>query len=70
MFIGEEYKEIVEKKFAEAIANGQTEILLDEKTIGGIKLFIGTKPAISMGTFVMEDGTEVHVGAQSLETVS
>ncbi len=70
MFISSEYKEMVEKKYAEAKAARQESIALDEPTLGGLTLFITKKPTFSLGTFVMEDGTEVYVGAQSLTKAS
>lgn len=70
MFIGQEYKEIVEKRYAELKDANQENGILDEKILGGIKLFIGKKPKISMGDFVMEDGTQVFIGEESVETVS
>lgn len=70
MLIGEEYKEKVEKAYAKAMELGVQEILLDEKILGGIKLYISKKPVLSLGTFVMEDGTEVSVGEESFEAVS
>ncbi|MCC6198712.1 hypothetical protein IT401_00645 [Candidatus Nomurabacteria bacterium] len=70
MFISEEYKEIVEKKYVEAKEAGIDTITLDEKTLGGLTLFIGAKPAFSLGTFIMEDGASVYIGAQLLTKAS
>lgn len=73
MLVNEEFKQIIEKKYAEAKASNVHEIVLGEEILGGIKLFIGTdnKPEISFGSFVMEDGADVYVGGRLFkETVS
>lgn len=73
MLVNDEFKQIIEKKYAEAKTANVHEIVLGEENLGGVKLFIGTvnKPEISFGSFVMEDGVEVYVGGRLFkETVS
>ncbi len=70
MYIGEQYKEIVENAYATAKTTNQNELILDEKVLGGIKLFIGKKPKFTLGSFVMEDGEIVYIGEEVIGTVS
>lgn len=70
MKIGNEYKEIIEKKYAEAIRLNVSEIVLDQQILGGLKLYLSNVPKFSLGTFIMENGTEVSIGEESIETVS
>jgi hypothetical protein len=66
MVVGEEFKELVTEKYNEMKIVNKTEDFLDEKRLGGIKIFINSKPKYCLLTFHFENEDIAYVGSNEL----
>ena len=63
---GKDYEDLVVKKYCEMKEKGITEDFLDQARLGGIKLFINTKPYFTLSSFRVEESDTIYIGANEL----
>jgi len=69
MHINEQFENLVQEKYKEA-KNAQVDtIILDKKVLGGITLFINTKPAFCMAEFAADED-KIYIGANEITSTS
>ena len=66
MYIDEEFKELVNEKYQEMKRLSKNEDFLDEKRLGGIKIFINSKPEFCLLTLHFENADLVFVGSNEM----
>lgn len=73
---GKEFEEMIFKRAIELDAQGLTEGILDEKTLGGLKIFIDKKPLFCLYKVQIKEDAEIlagktiSVGADKIKTVN
>jgi len=66
MFIDEEFKKLVNEKYQEMKQLNKNVDFLDEKRLGGIKVFINSKPEFCLLTLPFENADIVFVGSDEM----
>ena len=65
IYVNEQTKELIQKKYEELKKSGEEEGFLDEETLGGVKLFINQKPKYYTSELVIGDD-DVYIGSEDL----
>jgi hypothetical protein len=66
MIIDEDYRNLIEEKYREMKSLNKNEDLLDEKTLGGIKIFINSKPKYCLTIIHFEPDDIVYIGSNEM----
>jgi hypothetical protein len=66
MIIDEDFRNLIEEKYREMKSLNRNEDLLDEKTLGGIKIFINSKPKYYLTIIHFEPDDIVYIGSNEL----
>jgi hypothetical protein len=66
MIIDEDFRNLIEKKYRELKSLNRNEDILNEKTLGGIKIFINSKPKYCLTIIHFEPYDIVYIGSNEL----
>ena len=68
MLINEEFKDLVQKAYEEAKSKGDSNVVVDEKVLGGLTLFVNKKPKYPMIQFTSGQDI-IYVGSEEIVTI-
>jgi len=66
MIIDEDYRNLIEEKYREMKSLNRNEDILNEKTLGGIKIFINSKPKYCLTIIHFEPDDIVYIGSNEM----